>query len=293
MRDPMDVLVVAFGAPGLLDTCLAGLAGEYRMLVVDNSSDAAVRAIAVRHGATYLDPERNLGFGAGVNLGLAHLTDPKADVLLLNPDASIAPNGISELHACLHARSDLACVAPAQTDPTDGSAARVGWPLPTPAGAWVEAVGLGGLRRKVEFVIGSVLLLRAEALADVGGFDERFFLYAEETDWQRRAHDRGWKVALCPHVVATHLGAGTGGDAERRETHFHASHERYLRKHHGAAGWTVYRAGVMVGALARALLLPGARGRQAASRFRLYWSGPCRVESRLPEDGPPVDAGHQ
>ena len=76
----------------------------------------------------------------------------------------------------------------------------------------MEAAGLGRLRHRVDFLIGSVLLLGDRALTDVGGFDEQFFLYAEESDWQRRATDHGWRVALCADVTATHVGAGTSGD---------------------------------------------------------------------------------
>ncbi len=187
----------------------------------------------------------------------------------------------------LRAADDLACVAPAQVDPVTGEEARVGWPFPTPARAWLEALGLGRLGGHTDFLIGSVLMLRADALAAVGPFDERFFLYAEETDWQRRAHDLGWRVALCPEVVATHVGAGTGGDQSERDTHFHASNERYLRKHYGTAGWWIFRTGVIAGALVRALFLPGDRGRRAAARFRLYVSGPMRAEAAFgSEDGP-------
>ena len=277
----VHVVVVAYGAVGLLDTCLEELDGAYPVLVVDNSSDPGVRAVAERYGSRYLDPGRNLGFAGGVNVGLEQLEPLDGEVLLLNPDAAIGPAGVAALSRCLHADPRLACVAPAQVDRSGDDDARVDWPFPTPLGAWVEAVGLGRLRRGDRFLIGSVLLIRATALADVGRFDERFFLYAEETDWQRRALDRGWRVALCPEVVAVHEGAGTGGDAAVREAHFHASHERYLRKYHGAAGWQCYRAGAMLGALGRALVLPGERGHQAAARFHLYRRGPCRVESRI------------
>ena len=257
----IDVVVVAFGAPELLERCLATLGDTYPVLVVDNSSDAAVRAVAERHGAGYVDPGENLGFAGGVNLGLAKRERSTADVLLLNPDASITPEGVAQLASRLHATGDLAGVAPAQVD-TEGRAARVGWPFPTPAGAWVEAIGLGSRRSRADFLIGSVLLIRSSALEEVGPFDEQFFLYAEETDWQQRARRLGWRVALCPEVVATHVGAGTGGDPDRREVRFHASQERYIRKYHGRRGWRVYRAGVMAGALLRALVLPGDRGRR-------------------------------
>ena len=282
----LDVVVVAYGAPGLLETCLGGLGGALPVLVVDNSSRADVRKVCDRHGARYVDPGRNLGFAGGVNLGLATTRVDRAPstqggaVLLLNPDATIGPDGVARLQRFLVAHPLVACVAPRQTDGDGGGDDRVGWPFPSPAGAWLEALGLGRLRRRVDFVIGSVLLVRSTALDRVGPFDEQFFLYAEETDWQRRAHDLGWEVALCTDVTAVHMGAGTGGDPAVRDAHFHASQERYVRKYFGPAGWQAYRAAVLTGAAVRAVVLPGARARAAVDRFHLYRQGPCRVEAR-------------
>jgi GT2 family glycosyltransferase len=278
----VEVLVVAFHAPELLDGCLTALEGRLPVVVVDNSSDPAVHAVARRHGAEYHDPGANLGFAGGVNVGRSLLHRPGADLLLLNPDAEISADGVARLHDCLHRTPRLACAAPAQTDPTHHESARVAWPFPTPMGAWAESLGLGRFRRGGQFMIGSILLVNAAALEEVGGFDERFFLYAEETDWQFRATRLGWENTLCTEVVASHVGAGTGGDRAQRDVRFHASTERYMRKHYGRRGWSVFRYGVMVGALGRALVLGGDRGRRAAARLRLYRTGPCRAEAALP-----------
>jgi GT2 family glycosyltransferase len=277
---PVVAVVVAYGAPALLDECLASLAGGPPTVVVDNSCDPEVRAVTGRHGALYVDPGANLGFAGGVNAGMSGRAD--ADVLLVNPDATVTPEDIDVLCRCLHTDDRLSCVAPRQVSPATGESDRVAWPFPTPAGAWVEAVGLGRFRRRPDFLIGSVLLLRSSALDEVGVFDEEFFpLYAEETDWQRRACDLGWGVRLCEEATATHVGAGTGGDPERREVFFHAGQERYIRKHHGQVGWAVYRAAVLAGALPRALFLGGERRRLAAGRVRLYARGPMRVQQEL------------
>ena len=276
--DPF-VVVVAYHAPELLDRCLAALGDGFAVMVVDNSSDPAVEATADAYGCAYVDPGRNLGFAGGVNLGCA-VRDGR-DVLLLNPDATVTPDAVRDLHSALLRQPRLAAVAPVQTDPDGGGQDRVAWPFPTPTGVWLEAVGLGRVRKRADFLIGSVLLLRSTALDDVGPFDDHFFLYAEESDWQRRAADRGWRVALCPEVVATHVGAGTGGDPVARETHFLASHERYMRKHHGRSGWWSYRAASVVGAAVRAVVLPGERGRSAAVRLRLLLDGPLRAEAAL------------
>jgi glycosyltransferase involved in cell wall biosynthesis len=134
-----------------------------------------------------------------------------------------------------------------------------------------------------------VLLLRADALAELGGLDERFFLYAEETDWQKRARDHGWDIAVAD-VRAEHIGAGTGGDPTVRETYFHGSMERFVRKHHGILGWAGFRAALIAGSAARAVVLPGDRGARARFRRHLYLSGPTRLERRQRPQRRPVTA---
>ena len=278
----ITAIVVAYGDPSPLTACLAALPPELPVIVVDNSSSAETRQVVEGSGARYVDAGRNLGFAAGVNLGLRALDQP-GDVLLLNPDAVIDATGLDGLRDRLAADARLACVAPAQVD-DDGRPARVAWPFPSPAGTWLEAGGLGRLRKRPDFLIGSILLIRAEALSDVGAFDERFFLYSEETDWQIRARRRGWKVALVDEVVARHSGAGTGGDPWIRQVRFYASEEMLIRKHHGAAGWALHRAGATFGAIIRGLLLSGDRRLIARRRAAIYWKGPTRLQES-------VDAG--
>ena len=273
----VEVLVVAYGSPDLLRRSLSPLSG-LSVTVIDNGSSPQTRAVVDDVGGRYVDAGRNGGFSAGVNLGL-QLLPPDADVLLLNPDAVIDEVGVHALHGALLAEPDVASVGPRQVD-EHGRPARTTWPFPSPAGAWLEATGLGRLRRRTDFVIGSVLLLRAEARAQVGGFDERFFLYAEETDWARRASLLGWRHVLVQEVCATHLGSATSSDPARREAYFHASQERYLRKHFGDFGWQVARAGQVVGAAVRSLVLPGERGAAARARVSTFARGPMRVEPR-------------
>jgi len=274
----LEVVVVAYGAPDLLRRALEPVA-ELPVTVVDNSSMPEIAALCAELGVRYLDPGSNGGFAAGVNVALGDRLRPGADVLLLNPDAVVSAGDVAVLHRELRAHPDLASVGPVQVD-DEGRVARVDWWLPSPSGTWLEALGLARLRRDPTYVIGSVLLLRAEALAQVGGFDERFFLYAEEADWAYRAHRLGWRHAAVPQARAMHVGAGTGGDARRREAHFHASQERYLRKHYGALGWQWARLGQWIGAMARAVVLRGERGAAARRRAALYRIGPVRVEGR-------------
>jgi GT2 family glycosyltransferase len=270
-------LVVAYGGHAELDRSLAAL-GDGSVIVVDNSSSPQVRAVATRHDAWYIDAGSNLGFAAGVNLGLRQMErNPPENVLLLNPDAIIRPDDLAALVDHLGAAHSerVAAVAPRLFELT-GAPQRVVWPFPSPWRAWVEAVGLGRFPRGRTFVIGAVLLLRWSAICEVGMFDERFFLYAEETDWQRRAVNRGWRSEVCANAVAEHRGAGSSDDELRRETLFHAGQETYIRKWYGTFGWWLYRAAAGSGAGVRALLLRGARRSAARRRALLYLRGPRR-----------------
>jgi glycosyltransferase involved in cell wall biosynthesis/GT2 family glycosyltransferase len=279
-RNP-EVLVVAYGSPDLLAGCLDALGRDFPVTIIDNSSLPETRAVAEARGAHYVDAGSNLGFARGVNLGLATISkrgDPTADVLLLNPDARINEAGVRQMQHELGRSPRVAAVGATQKDPTNASPVRVWWPFPTPWGAWIEAMGLGRLRTHHGFAIGSILLMRNAALRQLGPLDERFFLYAEETDWQYRAHLHGWTIAVAD-VEATHEGGGTGGDPSVREAHFFGSTERYLRKHYGPAGWQAYRMATLLGAVARGIVLRGDRGLAARRRRDIFARGPVVTEA--------------
>lgn len=247
-------------------------------MIVDNSSSEVVRELADTRGYRYIDPGRNLGFAAGVNRGIKEIGTPHPDILLLNPDAAISGEDVVALQRCLHENSNerVACVSPRLID-DDGHPIRVLWPFPSPRQAWIDAAGLARFQSSAGFLIGPVLLLRHEALEAVGLFDEGFFLYAEEADWQRRAAALGWSNHLCAAVCARHAGGATSDDSTTREALFHASVERYVRKWFGRGGWTIFRLGVMAGALVRAMTGPGRAGHR--NRFLRYLHGPIRVSS--------------
>lgn len=276
-RRPVTVVVVAYGHPQELARCLQPVSGEYPVIVVDNAGEAACRRVVEASGASYVASGRNLGFAAAVNTALRLVPDGH-HVLLLNPDAVIEAPDVAHMVTVLEEPGNerLAALAPRQHGGA-GVEQRVRWPFPSPSWVWLEALGLGKLTRRWSFLVGSILLLRNEAVTDVGPFDERFFLYAEEADWQWRAHRREWTVQVCNDVHAYHAGAGTSTDPWLRERLFHSSAEELLRKWYGTAGWTSARVAAVVGALIRAAVRRGDDRRQAWDRAWLYLRGPRRV----------------
>lgn len=287
----VHAVIVAYGPAARLKDALDDLGDACPVTVVDNGSDGEVERLARQHGARYLDPGANLGFAAGVNRALSGLSLPDVDVLLLNPDARIVPATLARLRQALEADPTLACVAPAQRPSDSAAESPACWPWHTPARAWAEALRLARRRPRRVFLSGAVLLLRGAALAEVGGFDERFFLYAEDEDWQRRAIAAGWRIRLCPDVAAVHSPGGTDDDLGRQQLRLHAATERHVRKWHGTAGWTSYRSAVVVGQLLRAATRRGWRRRAALRLVGLYLAGPDR---RAMDTGvvPPPGAAH-
>ena len=121
---------------------------------------------------------------------------------------------------------------------------------------------------------GAALFVRRAAFEEAGGFDESFFLYAEETDLLARLGARGYRILYEPRALVTHRGGASGGDALFGE--LHAGLEHYVRKHHGRAAGRVAGAVLASGAVLRwliALATPGESGRRRRRRYRAALRG--------------------
>ncbi len=262
---PPLVVVVAYRSDELLRTCLESLTGALEVLVVDNDAAASTRSLSEALGAGYLATGRNLGFAGAVNLGLERAAG--RDVLLLNPDAVIGPDAVLRLQRFLrdpaHRR---AAVGPDLLSATGTE--RPSWPMPSPGQTWAEVFGLADWIARRTFVTGAVLLLRSEAVSELGGFDERYFLYAEETDWQQRAQEAGWEVAVDHETSAHHVGGASSTDPDRRDYHFLTSNRVFARRWYGTAGAAAMRAASTAAALRRATIGPD----RATGRRRLRQS---------------------
>jgi GT2 family glycosyltransferase len=259
------VVMVAYRNTESLDEALRLLGGRHDVLVVDNGVEEDVRSVAELHRADYVTPGRNIGFAAAVNFGLSRRG--RRHVLLLNPDARVSPEAVEGLVAALKANPHVCAVSPSLVDAA-GRPQRVEWPVPSPRVEVVKAFRLQRLLKPREsFLIGAVLMLLAEALEEVGLFDERFFLYAEECDWQLRALRRGWRIELIDSLQARHSGGGSGEHQAVRDGHFYESAALFGLKWYGRRGWAVMRAASLVGtALRLAASLPSASRRNRYAR---------------------------
>jgi GT2 family glycosyltransferase len=113
--------------------------------------------------------------------------------------------------------------------------------------------------REAEFLMGACMLVRREAVEQVGPLDEAFFLFSEETDWAYRFREAGWKVLFFPGAECVHVGGASHGGRMFRENV--RGHLRFLSKHRGDAYAERARKVLRAATGMRGLLFRGERGR--------------------------------
>jgi GT2 family glycosyltransferase len=172
--------------------------------------------------------------------------------LLLNEDSELRPGAIEALAAALEA-NPRAAVAGAQLLAPDGSPSACAWRLPGVGTALAQAFfvhrllvtqsGRGPGAREVGWVQSSAMMVRREAAEEVGYFDPEFFVYSDETDFQKRLADAGWSILHVPEAQAVHHEQLTFDRTagERRVVEFHRNRDLYMRKHHGPFAALVVR----------------------------------------------------
>jgi N-acetylglucosaminyl-diphospho-decaprenol L-rhamnosyltransferase len=256
-------VVVSFEARAPLLSCLASLRAHVRLpldvVVVDNASgdgsSAAVRSAFPE--ASVLANAENLGFARACNQGLFATRAPR--VLFLNPDARVEDGAVEALATHLERRTDVGVVGPRTVFP-DGTPQVSTGAFLTPLSEWSQRRLVRGVRRRSpaalreaerrhareyepDWVSGSCMLARREALVAVGGWDEGYFLYEEDVDLCLRLRRAGWRAAFAPDAVVVHvLGASARAAPARSRLEYHRSHLRYYRLHNGPWASALLRA---------------------------------------------------
>ncbi len=290
MADPIGVVVVDHDAGPLLKGCVRSLLddGAATVVVVENgasgSSDAALAELNGESPPTpvrVVRPGHNVGFGAGVNRGLAALagaSPPPEWVLVSNPDLHVHPGALSSLRAALESHPAWALVGPriyteaGEVYPSVRSfpsfmdaAGHALLALFNPENRFTRRYNPGpppgDVVTEAGWVSGSCFLARRSALEDLGGFDEAYFMYAEDMDLCWRAHDGGWGVGFAGSAAVTHVqGVSTARHPYRMMVAHHRSALRFTVR--TTKGWRRV-------ALPLAVIVLGARMAMATARLLL------------------------
>jgi N-acetylglucosaminyl-diphospho-decaprenol L-rhamnosyltransferase len=255
MAPEVNVIIVTYNSinviGGLLDSLPSALDGlVYDVVVVDNgSADGTAEFVATRGGCRVVR-SANVGYAGGINRGVREAV-PAAAILILNPDVRLGEKSVPPLLAALR-QPQVGIVAPQVRSPLgilELSLRRE----PT----LLRALGLTGTGlavlseyvtrpadyahpRIMDWALGAVLLISRKCYDLLGGLDESYFLYSEETDLCLRARDNGLLTRYEPRSVAVHIGGQSGRD---RRTHVMqiVNRVRLYRRRHGAlASWCYY-----------------------------------------------------
>jgi N-acetylglucosaminyl-diphospho-decaprenol L-rhamnosyltransferase len=264
-------VVVAYNSRDTLRSCVEPLAelAWVNVTVVDNACPERSWETVADLGVRVIRSPDNGGFAAGCNLGTAD--GSSAFVLLLNPDARLDPASLETLVTALMDRPELGAVGPRIVDMggelvwsqrrfprvRSSFAQALFLQRVAPRAGWTDEVirdeRMYAQPNTPDWLSGACLLLRREALESVGGLDDGFFLYSEETDLFRRMRDAGRRAGYVPDAVAYHEG---GASAPRSTTKgiWARSRVRYARKHHGAIGALLEAIAIGLGAVTHAAI---------------------------------------
>jgi GT2 family glycosyltransferase len=258
------------------------------VIVVDNGSTDDTPVVVRREfpSASYLRSEANLGFAAANNLGVGRAQGEI--LLLLNSDARLKPNTVGEVVSWMRQHPECG-VAGVQLLNPDGSRQNSIANLPSLA---TELLNKSLLRRlfprrfpgkehrfaeplEVESVIGACMFIRTGVWKALGGFDERFFFFLEETDFCRQVRAHGWKVCHLPQAQAWHAqGQSAGQTPASVRIEYWRSRYAYFRKNSGRLTRGVLRIGLCLRLfadwLASGLAVVATAGRSA--RWRQRWN---------------------
>jgi GT2 family glycosyltransferase len=238
MAVELSIIIVNWNGGELLKQCLVSVARQpptctYEIIIVDNaSSDESVSWIKSDEAQSLLgnttleliENRENVGFSKANNQGIARSDAPL--ILLLNPDTEVLPGAIDQLCQTMRADARIGACGPRLLN-SDFSLQHSVWR--NPPTAWeivVSGTGLWRLmpkrlrgelllgghwnhaqRREVPMIFGAAILARREMIEAVGGLDERFFMYAEDTEWCLRITRAGWKLVFDPAAEILHHGS--------------------------------------------------------------------------------------
>ena len=192
------------------------------MVIVDNSGQGLVRRNGTGAGARVIENQRNAGFGTAINQGLRASASPY--VATLNDDAVAHPRWLDELVAALEARPDVGMCASQvrlfgepRLDSAGMLVARDGSSRQRGHGRPPESFPVG---EEALMPSGSAALYRRSMLEEIGGFDDHFFLYCEDTDVGLRARWAGWKCLYVPGAVVEHHYSHSAGRASPLKAYY-------------------------------------------------------------------------
>lgn len=262
MAPDVSIVIANWNTRELLERCLTSIARargalSVETIVVDNAStDESVAMVRRRFpDVTLIVNATNTGFAAATNQGLS--TGQGRYFLLLNSDTELTDQALTRIVDFMDRRTDVG-IAGGTLVGDDGMAQSSYADFPTLGSECLSASGLGSRvfgpqypsprlesgdpAPAVDWITGACMLVRRAAVEAIGGMDESYWMYSEDTDWCFRARQKGWAIVYLPDVRVLHAG-GASTKQRRGEmvVRLYRSKVRFFAKHYGASSATMLR----------------------------------------------------
>lgn len=316
----LSIVILCWNDLKVITDCLTSIyattkATEFEVIVSDNgSTDGSMDFLRTNFPQVRLiENGRNLRFAKGNNVGIQ--ASRGEYVLILNPDTIVHEGALDKLTAFADKHPEAGGFGCKVMNADGKTYQGCIWPLPTPRSEWIGALGLealgylseslsppwymtwkGETERSVGYPAGCCLLVRGELLKRLGGFDEKFFYYFEETDLCHRIWDAGYSVLYTPEASITHLGGQSthkkfppiGFLIDRQITRY-----LYYYKYYGEKGARSARKSMLAGITLRRMVAwfrhmagPSEASREDLESLRILFDWNYRVDPvRLAEKG--------
>lgn len=202
----LTIVTVTYNSSAVIGRLLAAVQSpEMDIIVVDNGSLDGCQAVAGGFTNVRVMQCGNIGYGRAANVGFREVKTPY--VLLVNPDVELSRGAVDAMVVCMEQNPDIGIL-----------------------GANMSGVPAEGMK-DVEWIVGALMLIRMEALAKVGMFDENIFLFYEETDLCKRFVKAGWRLSVLQSVCAGHE-AGTSSPPSLKVLKIKAWHSAWSKAYY-------------------------------------------------------------
>lgn len=202
IAERVSVVMVSYNSARVIDSALNSVPPGTEIIVIDNFSNDDSLIRAKKAGAFCIANTENIGFGRASNMGAAAAT--REFILFLNPDAVLMPGALELMLDAMLRNPDAGAVGPMLVDESGASVWRHTSALhPMSSSQQFKPTEPEGLCC-MPLLTGAALLCRRSALAEIGGFDDRIFLYYEDDDLCVRMRKHGWSLLYEPSAVVVH-----------------------------------------------------------------------------------------
>ncbi len=243
----LTIQIVNYNSRDYLRECLASLDSFLaknqdvtEIIIINNDADPIGCFLSALPRAEsrpkIIEINENVGFGRAHNRGLKEAQGEY--ILFLNPDTKIEAGSLEKMLNVFEADEKIGIAGPILVD-GEGRLQNECWGFKKTPLSTIKSKLSGSATRagegifEVDWVSGGAMIIRKNTFSDLGGFDEKYFMYFEDVDLCFQAKKKGWKIAVNPAARVHHQGGKSFSSHRDKKRHYYASQNYYLKKNFG------------------------------------------------------------